>query len=71
MRTTCLVHIKLADLSTLGTHGKDRASVYELSERIDFYKSLIQLEGVPIYLVTKRVNGLNLLKNVFFHVHIT
>ena len=41
MRTTCLVHIKLADLSTLGTHGKDRASVYELSERIDFYKPLI------------------------------
>lgn len=39
--TTCLVHIKLADLSTPGTHGKDRVSVYELSERIDFYKSLI------------------------------
>lgn len=41
MRTTCLVHVKRADLSTLGTQGKDRASVYELSERIDFYKSLI------------------------------
>lgn len=41
MRTTCLVHIKLADLSAPGRHGKDRASVYELSERIDFYKSLI------------------------------
>lgn len=41
MRTACLVHIKLADLSALGRHGKDRASVYELSERIDFYKSLI------------------------------
>lgn len=41
MRTTCLVHTKLADLSILGAQGKDRARVYELSERIDFYKPLI------------------------------
>lgn len=41
MRKTCSVGITLADLSTLGMYGKDRASVYELSGRIDFYKSLI------------------------------
>lgn len=41
MRKTCSVGITLADLSTLGMYGKDRASVYGLSGRIDFYKSLI------------------------------